>query len=247
MITPRLYVGDEPMAPVPGADYALPEAAARHVGQVLRMRVGASVALFTGDGGEFAATICGIERRGVTLRIDRHDPVEREAPWAVTLGQSIIAADMMDFVVRKAVELGVAAIQPLQSARSQNAAEDRIARRLAHWRRIAIAACEQCGRNRIPGIAPPVSFAQWFAAAGDASRPVAILDAASERSLASLCANAAPRAILVGPEGGFDAAEVRLAHARGAAPVHLGARVLRAETAALAALATLNAIAGDAR
>jgi 16S rRNA (uracil1498-N3)-methyltransferase len=83
-----------------------------------------------------------------------------------------------------------------------------------------------------------VSFAQWFAAAGDASRPVAILDAASERSLASLGANEAPRVILIGPEGGFDAVEVRLAHAAGAAPVHLGARVLRAETAALAALAT---------
>jgi 16S rRNA (uracil1498-N3)-methyltransferase len=247
MITPRLYVGDEPAAPAPGGDYALPEAAARHVGHVLRMRVGDAVALFTGAGGEYAATIRAIERRGVTLRIDRHDPVERESRCMVTLAQSIIAADMMDFVVRKAVELGVASIQPLQSARSQNAAEDRIARRLAHWRRIAIAACEQCGRNRIPGIAPVVSFAQWFAAAGDAAQPVAILDAGSERSLASVCAREAPRVIVVGPEGGFDAAEARLAHDAGAARVHLGARVLRAETAALAALATVSAIAGDAR
>ena len=248
IITPRLYVGDEPGAPVPGGDYALPEAAARHIGHVLRMRVGDSVALFTGKGGEYAATIRGIERRGVTVRIDRHDPVEREAPWGVTLAQSIIAADMMDFVVRKAVELGVAAIQPLQSARSQNASDERAARRLAHWRRIAIAACEQCGRNRLPGIAPAVSFAQWFAAAGDASRrPVAILDAAGARSLASLGASEAPHAIVVGPEGGFDTAEVQLAQAEGAVAVHLGPRVLRAETAALAALATVNAIAGDAR
>jgi len=247
MITPRLYVGGEPAAPVPGGDYTLPEAAARHVGHVLRMRVGDPVALFTGTGGEYAATIRGIERRGVVLQVDRHDAVERETPWRLTLAQSIIAAEMMDFVVRKAVELGVTAIQPLQSARSQQASDDRTTRRLAHWRRIAIAACEQCGRNRIPGVAPIVSFAQWFATVDDASRPVAILDAGSERSLASLGANAAPRAIVVGPEGGFDAAEIRLAHAAGAVPVHLGARVLRAETAALAALASVNAIAGDAR
>jgi 16S rRNA (uracil1498-N3)-methyltransferase len=165
----------------------------------------------------------------------------------VTLAQSIIAADMMDLVVRKAVELGVAAIQPLQSARSQNASGDRVARRLAHWQRIAIAACEQCGRNRIPGIAPVVPFAQWLAAAGDTSRPIAILDAAAERSLASLAANGAPRAIVVGPEGGFDTAELTLARAAEATPVHMGARVLRAETAAVAALATINATAGDAR
>jgi 16S rRNA (uracil1498-N3)-methyltransferase len=246
MITPRLYVGDAPDAPLPGSDYKLPEAPARHVGHALRMRAGDVVALFTGSGGEYAATIRDIDRRGVTLRIDCHDPVERESPWAVTLAQSIIAADMMDFVVRKAVELGVAAIQPLQSARSQNASDERIARRLAHWQRIAIAACEQCGRNRIPEIAPVVPFAQWLAAAVGASRPIAILDAAAERSLASLGANGAPRAIVVGPEGGFDAAELALARAARAAPVHLGARVLRAETAAVAALATINAIAGDA-
>jgi 16S rRNA (uracil1498-N3)-methyltransferase len=152
----------------------------------------------------------------------------------------------MDFVVRKAVELGVAANQPLQSSRSQNASDDRIARRLAHWQPLAIAACEQCGRNRIPAIAPVMPFAQWLAAAADVPRPVAILDAAAERSLASLGANGAPRAIVVGPEGGFDAAELALARAAGAARFHLGARVLRAETAAVAALATINAIAGDA-
>jgi 16S rRNA (uracil1498-N3)-methyltransferase len=247
MITPRLYVGDDPGAPVPGGEYALPEAAARHVGHVLRMRVGDPVALFTGTGGEYVGTIRGIDRRAVALQIDRHDPVERETPWPVTLAQSIIAADMMDFIIRKAVELGVAAIQPLQSARSQHASDDRITRRLAHWRRVAIAACEQCGRNRIPAIAPVVSFAQWLATIDDASRPVALLDAGGERSLASLGGNMAPRIIVVGPEGGFDGAEVRLAHAAGAMPVHLGARVLRAETAALAALASVNAIAGDAR
>jgi 16S rRNA (uracil1498-N3)-methyltransferase len=247
MITPRLYVGDESAVPVPGHDYALPNAAARHVSHVLRMRVGERVALFTGAGGEYVATIRGIERRGVALQIDHHDPVERETPWRVTLAQSIIATDMMDFVIRKAVELGVATIQPLQSARSQHAADERIARRLAHWRRIAIAACEQCGRNRVPDIAPVVSFAQWFSTLVDAARPVAMLDAGSERSLGSVRADEAPRVLVIGPEGGFDDAEMHVAHVAGAVRFHLGPRVLRAETAAVAALASLNAIAGDAR
>jgi 16S rRNA (uracil1498-N3)-methyltransferase len=245
MITPRLYVGYEPQAPVPGGEYALSEPASRHVGQVLRMRVGDDVALFTGAGGEYAATIRAIDRRAVILRVDRHDPVERESRWPVTLAQSIIAADMMDLVVRKAVELGVAAIQPLQSARSQNASDDRIARRLAHWRRIAVAACEQCGRNRIPPIAPVATPQQWLAAGNATLRPIAVLDAGSERSLADLAAGQAPRAIVVGPEGGFDSAESRLARDAGATAVHLGVRVLRAETAALAALAIIDAIARD--
>lgn len=246
MITPRLFVGGLPAAPLAGDDFALPEAAAHHVGQVLRMRVGDGVALFTGSGGEFAATIRAIDRRNVTLRIGHHDPVERESPWPVTLVQSIIAADMMDLVVRKAVELGAATIQPLLPARSQSASEERVARRLAHWRRIAIAACEQCGRNRVPDIAPVMTFGQWFSARDDALRPAAILDADGERSLAAVSSNEPPRAIVIGPEGGFGATELRLARDAGAMSVHLGARVLRAETAALAALATINAIAGDA-
>ena len=247
MLTPRLYVGDAPNVPAPGDEYALPDAAARHVAQVLRMRVGDAAALFTGRGGEYAATIRAIDRRSVVLRIERHDPVERESSWRVTLAQSIIAADMMDLVVRKAVELGVAAIAPLQSARSQGVSDERIARRVEHWRRIAVAACEQCGRNRVPEVAPVATFAQWFVANGTGVRPVAILDAAGGRSLAGVTPQEAPHAIVVGPEGGFDAAEVALAREAGATPVHLGRRVLRAETAALAAVAIVNALAGDAR
>jgi 16S rRNA (uracil1498-N3)-methyltransferase len=209
------------------------------------MRVGDSVALFTGTGGEYAATIRSIDRRFVTLRIGHHDPVERETSWPVTLVQSIIAADMMDLVVRKAVELGAAAIVPLQAARSQHASDERTERRLAHWRRIATAACEQCGRNRIPEIVPVVTFAQWIEAVLPAG-PIAMLDVGGERSLAAFAASTAPHVIVVGPEGGFDAAELRLARDAGIVPVHMGQRVLRAETGAFAALATVNALAGDA-
>ena len=245
MLTPRLFVGEERQPPVPGDEYRLDDALARHVGAALRMRVGDRVALFTGIGGEFSATIRSIERRVVSLHVDSHDAVERESPWPLTLAQSIIASDMMDVVVRKAVELGVASIVPLIAARSQHASDERTERRRAHWRRIVIAACEQCGRNRIPAVAPVATFVQWITDA-DALTPMAILAADGERSLAAFAGKTPPRVIVAGPEGGFDAAELQLASDAGAVPLHLGRRVLRAETAALAALATINAIAGDA-
>ena len=246
MLTPRIFVGAD-ARPVPGADYALADAAARHVAHVLRMRIGDRVALFTGAGGEYQASIAHIDRRHVLLTIDRHEAVERESPWQVTLVQAIIAADLMDLTVRKAVELGVAAIAPVQAARSQNVPAARAERRAAHWRQIAIAACEQCGRNRLPDIAPVRAFADWLDSASATTEPMAILDASAAASLARLAAAATPRTIAIGPEGGFAPEEIRGAVERGATPVHLGARTLRAETAALAALATINALAGDAR
>jgi 16S rRNA (uracil1498-N3)-methyltransferase len=245
MLTPRIFVGDGE-TPVPGADQTLAEAPARHVAQALRMRVGDRLALFTGAGGEYAATIAAIDRRGVIVRVERHDPIERESPAPVTLGQSVIAADMMDFTLRKAVELGVAAIVPVLCARSQRLPAERAERRSAHWRQVVIAACEQCGRNRVPPVMPLAAFSDWIGSV-DAAHVTAILVAEAERSLAGFLAAATPTTIIVGPEGGFTPAEIGRARERGATPVHVGARVLRAETAALVALATINALAGDAR
>lgn len=243
-MAPRIFVGDDVAAFAANAEYRLPPHAARHVAHALRMRIGDALTLFTGAGGEYAATLAHIDRRNVVVRVERRDPIERESTHAPTLVQSLIAAEMMDLVVRKAVELGAAAIMPVQAARSQGIAADRAERRIAHWRQIAIAACEQCGRNRIPGVSPIMTFDEWIDAhAGGA----AILDLDAKRSLAAQTASAPPRAIAVGPEGGFTADEVRRATARGAIAVHLGRRVLRAETAAIAALATLDAIAGDAK
>ncbi|HEY7787737.1 MAG TPA: 16S rRNA (uracil(1498)-N(3))-methyltransferase [Casimicrobiaceae bacterium] len=245
-MTPRIFVGADVGALAPGAEYVLPAPAMRHVAQALRMRIGEPLTLFTGTGGEYATTIARIDRRDVVVRIARHDAIERESPLAVTLAQSLIAADMMDWVVRKSVELGVAAIVPLRSARSQGLAPDRASRRVAHWRQIALAACEQCGRNRVPDVSPIASFTEWIDLA-DASGVTAILDADANRALSAQAAASAPRRIAIGPEGGFTPEELRDAEQRGAIPVHLGRRVLRAETAAIAALATLGAIAGDAR
>ncbi|HEX6137837.1 MAG TPA: 16S rRNA (uracil(1498)-N(3))-methyltransferase [Casimicrobiaceae bacterium] len=245
-MTPRIFVGADAHALAPGAHYRLPPQAARHVAQVLRLRTGQALRLFTGGGGEYAATIERVERREVVLRIGRHDAIERESAWAITLVQSLIAADMMDWIVRKAVELGVAAIVPVQAARSQAVPPERAMRRVEHWRQVAIAACEQCGRNRVPEILPAVAFAEWVESSA-ALADAAMLDPAADRSLAACAGARPPRIIAVGPEGGFTAEELRDACARGATPAHLGRRVLRAETAALAALATLGAIAGDAR
>ena len=241
VLAPRIFVNDDGRSLAAGGNYALPEAAARHVAQALRMRSGEALTLFTGTGGEYEATIDQIDRRDVVVRVGRHVDVERENVHPVTLVQALIAADMMDFVVRKAVELGVAAIVPVQAARSQGVPAGRVARRLDHWRQVVVAACEQCGRNRIPTVADVQPFAQWLASTDTGAR-AAMLDADARLSLASGASAALPNVIVSGPEGGFTHEESRAAHARGFVAVHLGPRVLRAETAPLAALATLDAV-----
>ena len=244
-MTPRIYVGADTATLAPAAEYRLPPRAARHVAQVLRLRTGDAIVLFTGQGGAYVAKLARVGRDEVVARVEGHAAVERESTFPVTLAQSLIAADMMDFTVRKAVELGVAAIVPLASARSQGLPRERALRRVAHWRQIAIAACEQCGRNRIPGIADVVPFDDWIATA--ALDNAAILDAAAACSLAAQAHARPPQIVAVGPEGGFTEDELQRARAHGAVSMHLGARTLRAETAAIAALATIGAIAGDAR
>ena len=245
---PRFHVAGAIPHDHPGSRFALPECVATHALRVLRLRLGDAVTLFDGTGGEYRATIVSAERHSAAVRLDRFDPVEREAPVATTLVMSVIAADPMDFAVRKAVELGVHAVQPVVAARSQGApSADRVERRVAHWRAIAVAACEQCGRNRVPPVLAPLPLATWLARFEDEPATAAVLAPGAAGSLASLAARTPPRHLLVGPEGGFTDDEQSLAVRLGIVPVHLGRRILRAETAALAALATLNAVAGDAR
>jgi 16S rRNA (uracil1498-N3)-methyltransferase len=247
MSAPRFFV-DRPLPHTPtGRDFELPEAAARHVALALRMRPGDALALFDGTGGEFAATITRIDKRGVAASIDRFDPVERESPHRVALVQAVIANDPMDWAVRKAVELGVAVVQPVLAARSQGSARgEKSERRLAHWRGIAVAACEQCGRNRVPDVLPVVTLADWLDGPGAATGRVLVLAPGAPRSLADACAAALPAAVIVGPEGGFTDDELALAARRGVERVGLGPRVLRAETAAVAALAIVGAFVAAA-
>ena len=245
MSAPRFFL-DVPLVPDDrGREIELSAGVARHAAQVLRLRTGDRIVLFSGRGGEFAATIARIDRRRVGVRVGDFDPVEREPAHAVTLVQSLIAADMMDLVVRRAVELGASAIAPVHAARSQRIPPDRATRRVEHWRHVAIAACEQCGRNRVPRIDDLQPLSTWLASAPKASSPAIMLVPSAGAALARIVRGAPPPAILVGPEGGFAEDEVEQAARLGVRHAHLGPRVLRAETAALAALATLDAVTAD--
>ncbi len=228
-----------------GASLALPSGAARHV-QVLRMQPGDTLTLFDGAGGEYAATVERMGRSEVAVAVGAHTPVEREAARAVHLAVGMPANERMDWLVEKATELGVTSIQPLATAHGVlRLSGERAEKKRAHWEAIAVAACEQCGRNRVPVIHPVQSFAGWLggAVASDAAAMRLVLSLADgTRAVAAVAAEtptAQPALVLSGPEGGLSPSEEQDAIARGFAPATLGARVLRAETAALAALVSL--------
>jgi len=243
---PRFHTST-PLAPsLVGTTIALPEDVAHHAVRVLRLAQGDAITLFDGNGGEYAATLDETGKRATLATVDRFENVDRESPLAVTLVQGVIAADAMDYAVRKAVELGAAAVTPVLCVRSQAGLQgQRGEKRLAHWRAIAIAACEQCGRNRIPAIAPVQTLHAWLDGAPFGRAVIAAPGA--RRSLAAYAAEGAPAIIVVGPEGGFTDAERDGAIEKGIVPVSLGPRVLRAETAGVAALAMIAAVCGDAR
>jgi 16S rRNA (uracil1498-N3)-methyltransferase len=224
----------------------LPEAAAHHLARVLRLGPGAEVRLFDGSGGEYAATLTAVDRRRVETRVGAFDPREAELPFRVVLAQAISRGDRMDLTLQKAVELGVAAVVPLVSARAAPLPSgDRRERRLAHWRGIVAGACEQCGRNRLPEVEPPRPLTEWLDRAPPGTRLV--LDPEAGVPLRELPLPEAPVTLLVGPEGGLADDELRRARQAGFVGVGLGSRVLRTETAALAALAQLHCLhpAGD--
>ena len=229
--------------PVPlatGLALSLPPGAARHV-QVLRLQPGALITLFNGEGGEYEATVTRMGRSDVEVQVGVHHAIEREAPRAIHLLAGITANERMDWLVEKATELGVASITPLLAERSVLKLKgERADKKLAHWQGVAVAAAEQCGRNRVPLIHAAVSLADWLARPTvDAQRCVLSL-AQGTRALAEVAAGGRPLLVLSGPEGGLSPAEEALALAAGFSPVTLGSRVLRAETAPLAVLAALT-------
>ena len=234
-----------------GAELALPATAARHV-QVLRLQPGDALTLFNGEGGEYRATVLRMGRSEVTVQIDTHHAIEREPQRAVHLAVGMPANDRMDWLVEKATELGVASIQPLHTAHSVlRLTGERATKKQAHWQSVAVAACEQCGGNRVPRVHPVQDIAAWLArrAAGepaDALRCVLSLAAGTQALPAAVAPGGVSRAVLLlsGPEGGLSAAEDAQARQAGFLPVGLGPRVLRAETAALAALVVSTSLAG---
>jgi 16S rRNA (uracil1498-N3)-methyltransferase len=233
-----------------GATLALPAAPSAHVARVLRLRAGAMLTLFDGHGGEFQAEIRSVSAETVSVQVGAHAALEREAPIAVTLLQCLARGERMDWIVQKATELGVTEIVPVHSEHSVVRLDPATAaRRRAHWQAVTIGACEQSGRNRVPRVLPVQAFAEACTAARAAACRL-LLAPEAERSLAA-AALAGPTgakpafALLAGPEGGLSTAESLLALGAGWSACRLGPRVLRTETAPLAALATLQALAGD--
>ena len=258
MSIPRFHI------PVPltvAATLNLPEAAAHHATRVLRLRSGDVVTLFNGQGGEYSARITAIGKHAVTVAIERHDPVERESPLPVTLVQAVSSGERMDLTIQKAVELGVARIVPVESERCVVRLKgERAEKRVAHWQQVAISACEQCGRNRIPEVRMISPLDVWLSAevtspwmdevdrvgnrrSSDALRWVLL--PGTHTALRELQRPQKPIEVLVGPEGGLTDAEADAAQRAGYQPVRLGPRVLRTETAAPALLAALQALWGD--
>lgn len=229
----------------PGARIDLPEEIARHL-RVLRLRPNEAFVLFDGRGGEYPARLVQQERRSLVAELGEHVAVERESRLRVTLAQGVSSGERMDLTIQKAVELGVAAIQPLLAGKSVVRLDAaRAAAKVAHWRRVAIAACEQCGRNRVPEVAAPMAVAAYCGSlSGEGAR--ILLSPEGEAALrACVVHDATALTLAAGPEGGFDAFEDKLFRKAGFAAVRLGPRVLRTETAAPAALAALAALTGE--
>jgi 16S rRNA (uracil1498-N3)-methyltransferase len=241
--TPRFYVDAALRA---GSSCELPEDTAHHAVHVLRIRSGEEVTLFNGRGGEYPARISSINRLKIGADVLEHRAVERESPLRVVLVQGVSSGERMEFTIRKAVELGVAEIQPVLAAGSVARPKgERAAARQGHWQKIAISACEQCGRNRIPVVQPLVNAADYRPALEDDCVKI-LLSPVSELSLSKFVGKGKKNLLLAaGPEAGFDAREEKAFLDAGFVPVRLGPRILRTETAALAALAALNAVLGD--
>jgi len=240
----RFFI-DAPLAL--GTTLELPPRAAHHAVRVLRLRDGDSIVLFNGQGGEFHARLT-IAGSGVVAEIQASDAVERESRLSVTLVQAWIATDKLDWVIEKSVELGIHSIVLTPTQRAVvRVTDDRLAKRLDRLRELIVAACAQCGRNRIPQIEAAATLADALRA-GQSDGAIGLLlepDAALPLSEAELSHRRV--ALAVGPEGGFDDAELELARRLGYRAHRLGPRILRTETAGLAALSALQATAGDFR
>jgi 16S rRNA (uracil1498-N3)-methyltransferase len=242
----RLYFPGELQV---GRQCVLPEPQSHHAVRVLRLKVGDAVVLFNGDGAEYAAVIAQAGRDRLALDVAARETVDRESPLRVRLAQGVSGGERMDYTVQKAVELGVAAIQPLTAERSVVRLQgDRASKRVEHWRSVVAAACEQCGRNRLPEVLPLKPFDAFLAeeaARGEGALRL-MLSPHSACSLRGLERPAdRPITLLAGPEGGFSPEETRAAGHAGFLALRLGPRVLRTETAAVAALAAMQAWWGD--
>ena len=255
-MSPRLYC---PTSLHTAALIDLPASVAHHASRVLRLREGDTVTLFNGEGGEFEARLTRIESRVVSAAVGKHRAVERESPLNVTLLQGLAGAERMDYVIQKAVEMGVTAIAPVTMARSVTRLDAaRAGKRAEHWRSVIVASCEQCGRNRLPLLHPLRDFGAALGSL-DSADPGAdpgttigaalslVLSPGEGSSLAEFDRPSGTIRLLIGPEGGLAPDELAAAQRAGFRTASLGPRVLRTETAGVAVRAVMNAFWGDGR
>lgn len=250
MRIPRFYFPD-PLAP--GARVALPQDAAHHAVRVLRLGENDLVRLFNGDGCEYRARIVRLDKQGVVVLIEGGAPLSCESPLSVLLVQGISSGERMDYTLQKSVELGVGAIQPIQAERSVvKLSGERMQKRMQHWQSVVASACEQSGRNVVPEVRPVSGLMDWLGlqasgvggqASGGGLR--IHLTPEAELSLRDLEKPLGPVVLAAGPEGGFSGNEHAALQQQGFKAVRLGPRILRTETAALAALAALQILWGD--
>lgn len=235
----------------------LPANVAHHAARVLRLEQGDEITLFNGNGGEFSAIIARISKSGTMVEVAEQLDIERESPLNITLVQAVCASEKMDWIMQKGVELGISHIQPIVTNRSMvKLAGERADKRVRHWQQIVISACEQCGRNRVPQVLSLLSLPDWLDGQMIEQRNLChgtphnlcfILLPTAEKGLRDFpkVTQVAALTLLVGPEGGFAPEEEAAALTIGFIPLHLGERVLRTETAALAAVAAMQALWGD--
>ena len=244
MRNPRLF-SDQPLTP--GNQVVLKGNVAQHLGRVLRARAGDHISLFNGDGQEFAATVLTVSKREVSVDIGEAATPKTESPVHTTLGLCLSKGDRFDWAIQKATELGVGAVTPLYSERVDfSIPQGRVEKRIAHWQQIAISACEQCGRVKVPSITPPQSLAVWVENVS-AEQKWVLHCADNTDASASAMTPGTPRdaALLIGPEGGLTDQEFAAASAEGFQLLQLGPRVLRTETAPAAALSVLGVFWGE--
>ena len=240
MRAPRIYTGQKLH---PNASFELESGPAAHVARALRMRPGDTIRLFNGEGGEYTGSILAVGKKTVQVTLSDHLALEVESPLPLELGIAISRGDRMDLIIQKATELGVTRIAPLTTERTEVRLKgDRVLKKQRHWQQIIISACEQCGRNRLPELHAPTGIDDWLGSVAADRKFVLHHRAGSAENSGQSPASVA---ILVGPEGGLTGGEIEAASRFGFASLTLGPRVLRTETAPLAAIAILQAKWGD--
>ncbi len=228
-----------------GEEVTLDAMSSRHLATVLRLKSGDSISLFNGQGGEFFATVCECGSKRVTASVTHFTDIERESPLRIHLGIGMSRGDRMDWVIQKATEVGVTEITPLYTERTEVKLKgDRADKKLCHWQQVCISACEQAYRNRVPVIHPPITANQWLSSV-EAEKKL-VLHHRSQHSISELGEQqAASAALLIGPEGGLSAEEIKRAEEHNFMPLTIGPRVLRTETAPIVSISILQSLWGD--